>query len=575
MEATEDLKQNNKKGHWFWRAIWLCMPIYFDVIVASFIINIFALVGPLFTMNVYDRVVPNNAVETLWVLAIGTLLVSIFDAILKFIRAYLTEIAAKRSDMMISSRIFEKILNLRVESAPKNVGAFSSCLREYDSIRNFLTSSVMLVVIDLPFTAILLGVSYMLAGKIIIVPITMMCLIVLYAIIIRTPLHASLAANFENASRKNSLVVETVNGLCDIKQLNSGALFQNKWESITAAMSSRAIISRLFQTSVSSLTAVLIQINTILTVVMGVYMISNREMTMGALVAIMILSSKIIAPVGQLVALVSSWNQTQISFNSLKDIMSREEEDSRPELISKNSLEGEIEFKDVTFAYPNSDRIALKNVSFKIKKGEKVIVLGRMGAGKSTIQKLLMGFFKPKEGRILIDGLDINELNMADYRKLINYVPQDFYLFSGTIRDNITMADKNADDKSLLRAINAGGLENLLQSCPRGLDTFIMERGQNLSGGQRQGIAVARSFVKSGDLVLLDETTKSMDVNTEAQVRGFLKDNLKGKTMIMTTHKHSMLDLADRIMIIDGGKLVFDGSLESFKKAFMKEVAPK
>lgn len=569
--------QSNEKTnkHWFWYAIWLCIPIYLDVLVASFIINLFALVGPLFTMNVYDRVVPNNATETLWVLAIGTLIVTIFDAVLKFLRSWLTEIAAKKSDILISARIFEKVLNLRIEEAPKNVGAFASCLREYDSIRNFLTSSVILVLIDLPFTFILLSVVYSLAGKIVIVPVVMMALILIYALIIRTPLYASIAANFDNASKKNSLVIETINGLSDIKQFDSARLFQNKWENVTVAISSRAIISRLLQTSVPTLTGALIQLNTILTIVMGVYMISSHEMTMGALIAIMILSSKIIAPVGQLVGLISSWNQTAISFNSIKNIMEKSEEDCRSELIKKDSIDGNIEFRDVTFCYPNSDKVALKNVSFKIKKGEKVIILGRMGAGKSTIHKLLMGFYKPKEGRIFIDNLDLNELNLARYRSLINYVPQDFYLFSDSIRGNITMAVADIDDKSLLRAVNAGGLENLLQSCPRGLDSFIQERGQNLSGGQRQGIAIARAFIKNGFMVLLDEPTSSMDTNTEAEVKSFIKKELKDLTMIMTTHKHSMLDLADRVMIVDGGKLVFDNSLEEFKKAFMKEVTSK
>ena len=575
METRTLDQSKQEKKHWFWHAIWLCLPLYFDVLLASFIINLFALVGPLFTMNVYDRVVPNNAKETLWVLAIGTLLVTLFDTLLKFLRAYLTEIAAKKSDMLISARIFEKLLNLRIDSAPKNVGAFASSLREYDAIRNFLTSSVMLVVIDLPFTVILLAVVYMLAGRIIIVPITMMILILLYALIIRTPLYASIVANFENASRKNSLVVETVNSLSDIKQLNSGKLFQNRWEGLTASMAAKAVISRLFQTSVSTLTGALIQINTIVTVIMGVYMISNREMTMGALIATMILSSKIIAPVGQLVALISSWNQTRLSFDSLKDIMAREEEDNRPELIKKNRLDGTIEFKDMTFSYPGSDKIALKDVNFKINKGEKVIILGRMGAGKSTIHKLLMGYYRPKEGRILIDGLDINELNMASYRALLNYVPQDFYLFSGTVRENILLGAEPPEDKVWVRAISAGGLENLLQTSPRGLDSFVLERGQNLSGGQRQGIAIARTFLRSGDLVLLDEPTNSMDPNTELQVKTFIRNELKDKTMIMTTHKHTMLDLADRVMIVDGGKIVFDGNLEAFKKAFIREAPAK
>lgn len=571
-EITGEHAREDHRGHWFWHALKICIPIYFDVIVASFIISIFALVSPLFTMNVYDRVVPNNAIDTLWVLAIGTLAVTVFDSVLKFMRTWYTETAAKKSDMMISSRIFEKVLNLRMEEAPRNIGSFASSLREYDSIRNFLTSSVLLIVVDLPFTVILLYVTYHLAGQLVLVPIVMMMLMLLHAVLIRRPLYASLAATYEDSSRKNSLVVETLSGLQDIKTLNSSGVFQGRWEKIVASIAGKSIVSRLISTSVSTLTGILIQLNTILTVVVGVYMIRENQMTMGALIAVMILSSKIIAPMGQLVGLISSWDQTRIAYDSLRAIMAKNEEScGNRSLIRKNTYDGDIEFRNVSFSYPGAETKALDDLSFKIKKGEHVAILGRMGAGKSTIHKLLMDFFRPQEGRILIDNIDIREFSPVALRSQINYVPQDFYLFSGTLRENILMKSPYIDDQSLIAAIQTGGLENFIQSSPRGIDTLIQERGANLSGGQRQGIAIARAFTGNGSIILLDEPANSMDGSTEALVKEQFKMRMRGKTTIFTTHKNSMLDLADRIMVINDGKLIFDGNHDAFMKTFAQK----
>lgn len=571
-EITSDHAREDYRGHWFWHALKICIPIYFDVIAASFIISIFALVSPLFTMNVYDRVVPNNAIDTLWVLAIGTLAVTIFDSVLKFMRTWYIETAARKSDMMISSRIFEKVLNLRMEEAPRNIGSFASSLREYDSIRNFLTSSVLLIVVDLPFTVILLYVTYHLAGKLVLVPVVMMLLMLLHAVLIRRPLYASLAATYEDSSRKNSLVVETLSGLQDIKTLNSSGLFQRRWEKIVASIAGKSIVSRLISTSISTLTGILIQLNTILTVVVGVYMIRENEMTMGALIAVMIISSKIIAPMGQLVGLISSWDQTRIAYDSLRTIMAKNEENSgNRSLIRKSAYDGDIEFRNVSFSYSGAETKALNDLSFKITKGEHVAILGRMGAGKSTIHKLLMDFFRPQEGRILIDNIDIRELSPVSFRSQINYVPQDFYIFSGTLRENILMKSPRIDDQAFISAIQAGGLESFIQSCPRGIDTFIQERGANLSGGQRQGIAIARAFTVNGSIILLDEPANSMDGATEAIVKERLRARMRGKTTIFTTHKNSMLDLASRIIVINDGKLIFDGNHDAFMKTFAQK----
>ncbi len=557
------------RGHWFWSTLKISKPIYWDVIKASLLVNLFVLAMPLFTRNVYNRVIPNNAIETLWALGIGVIIIIFIDTLLKFLRTYFVELAAKKSDIIILSRLYEKVLDLKMEDAPRNIGSFATNFREFDSVRNFLTSSVTLTLIDLPFTLLFLAVIYYLAGPLVIVPVVMMTILFLYAIMVKKPLFKVVFESFEVASRKNSLLIEMLAGLKDIKFLNASGIFQWKWENTVAQLAQLNIRTRMLSASLSTMTGMLVQLNSVLIIIYGVYLITDHKLTMGALIAVSILSSRTIAPIGQIVALLSNYEQTKVAYESINAIMEKDSENSTgSEFIQKDVIDGKIEFKDVTFTYPDAEKPALKNLSLIIEKGEKIGIVGRTGSGKSTLLKLILGLYKPQSGSIFVDNLDISQISPVFLRKNVGYVPQDFTLIAGTLRENLTFKEPYAHSDAILTATRIGGLEAFVRQHPRGFDAHIEERGANLSGGQKQGVAIARAFIRESPLILLDEPTNSMDGSTEAHVKTMLKEQMIDKTSLLVTHKNAVLDLVDRILVFDGAELVFDGDKATFFKKF-------
>ncbi len=568
-DRQNEEKIEKKKGHWFWQTIWMSKFIYFDVIKASLLTNLFVLASPLFTRNVYDRVIPNNALDTLWALVIGVIVIIFLDAMLKFTRTYFIEIAAKKSDVIISSKMFEHVLSLRPEETPRSIGSFATNFKEFDSIRNFLTSSVTLAFIDMPFTIFFLYVIYYLGGALVNIPIVMICILLLYTMFIKNPLFRSIFSSFQANSKKNSLLIETLNGLNDIKNLNCAGIFQWRWENHIAKIAGIGIKSRMLSFSISTMTSLLIQLNSVLLVTYGVFLIQEKKLTMGGLIAVSILSSRTIAPMGQVVALISNYQQTRVAYNYINEIMKKPTDCSfGQEFIKKDDIEGDIEFRNVTFTYPGSEKAALSDISFKIKKGERIGIIGRTGSGKSTIQKLIIGFYKPDSGSVFIDNLDVSQISPVVLRRNINFVAQDFRLFSGTLRENIIMKTPYADDKAIINATVISGLEPFVKNSPRGFDTFIEERGLNISGGQRQGIAIARAFIRKAPVALLDEPTNSLDGQTEMHVKSCLRKYTDGNTVVLTTHKNTMLDFVERLLVIDLGKLIFSGTPEEVLKKF-------
>lgn len=563
VEARRRLLES--QGHWLWQALWLSAPIYRDIVIASLFTNLFTVATPLFAMNVYDRVVPNGAMETLWVLSTGVVVVVILDCILRAQRSYFVELAAKRSDLIVSSRLFEKVMDLRMEDGPRNTGAFAANLREFDTIRNFLTAAVLLVLVDLPFTALFLAVIWYIAGPLVLVPTTIMALLLIYGIAIRGPLQRAVAEVFEENARKNALLVEAIGGLRDIKLNNAGGQFQWRWESGIAELARTSLRSRLLSASLSTVTNVLVQLDYVLIVLYGVYLIDERLLTVGGLIASSILASRAISPAGQVVGLLSGYEHAREAFASLCNIMKRRVENPPgAETFHKEALAGELELRDVSLVYPGSQRLALSHVSFHVRPGEHVALLGRNGSGKTSIQGVILGFYRPQQGSVLIDGLDLTSLSPALLRRSIACVPQDYTLFAGTLRDNIRLKAPSASDEAVLAAARVGNLEALIRSHPAGLDMPIDERGANLSGGQRQGVAIARAFVEDAALVWLDEPTAAMDGAAEAVVKANLKRITAGKTLILTTHRNNLLDLVDRVLVMEQGRIVFDGPRDEF-----------
>ncbi|MCP4338543.1 MAG: type I secretion system permease/ATPase [Desulfobulbaceae bacterium] len=565
----DERTQGNSKG-WFWNTLWVSKWIYFDVLVASLAINVFVLAGPLFIMNVYDRVVPNNAVETLWVLAIGVIIAYSFDIILKFTRTYFLEVAAKKSDILLSSRIFSQVMGLKMSCRPKAVGAFASHIKEFDSIRNFLTSTTIATLVDLPFAFLFLLVIASIGGQLVWVPIAMGLLIILYTLSIKNALYRSIEQTYEAAAVKNSILIENLLGMESLKTLGALGQSQYKWEESTHAIAEKGLKSRTLSASITTTTSLLMQLNSVFIVVWGVYLIQELELTMGGLIAVVILSSRTIAPLGQVASLISSYEQTRVAYTALQGIMAKEVE--RPvskNFIHKDEWQGEVEFKGVSFTYPETEVAVLNNISFSIEAGEKLAILGKNGSGKTTIEKLLMALYEPDSGAILIDGIDIKQLDPHSLRKKISYVAQDVQLFQGTLKDNLTLGTPGATHKEILAAINLAGLNDYVSQHHNGLDMPIGEGGSNLSAGQRQSIALARALLTDRPIVLLDEPTSAMDATTEAEVLNKLRTELKDKTLILVTHKAALLNLVDRVLLIDRGALLFDGGREQFLQNFM------
>ena len=546
--------------HWFWGTLKRSKKIYFDVVIASFIINLFVLASPLFTMNVYDRVVPNNAVETLWVLALGVSVVYGIDLFLKFVRSYFLEIAGKKSDIIMSSILFERVMDMKFSNKPKSVGSFASNLKEFDTVRNFFSSASLAAIVDLPFALIFLIVTYFLGSYLVLVPIVIMIAILCYTFFIKDPLQNAIKSTFEASAMKNGILIESLSSLETIKTLGASGHVQWNWEEATGEIANRSIKSKIITTSITTVTSFLVQLNTIAIIVLGVYMIQDTHLTMGGLIAAVMLSSRAIAPMGQVASLAANFEQTKTAYQSLSKIMQMPVE--RPEgkkFVRRNSFDGKIEFKNVSFTYPDTTKGSLDRINFVIQPGEKVGIIGRNGSGKTTLQKIILGLYAPTEGSVLIDGIDINQIDPADLRRNIGYVPQDVVLFKGTVRENIVQKAPYVDDMQIIKAAKVSGVDEYVNAHPLGFDMPVFERGDGISGGQRQSIAVARAFLLDSPIILLDEPTNSLDNTVESKLKANLKVNTVNKTMILVTHRTSMLDLVDRLIVMDNGKILLDG----------------
>ncbi|WP_170018628.1 type I secretion system permease/ATPase [Campylobacter sp. RM16190] len=562
-EESNNYLIDSRSEHWFWGTLKRSKKIYIDVLIASIVVNLFVLASPLFTMNVYDRVVPNNAVETLWVLALGVGFVYIVDLFLKFTRTYFLDIAGKKSDIIMSSLLFERVMDIKLSVKPKSVGSFANNLREFDTVRNFFTSSTLVVLVDLPFSILFLLVIYFLSGAMVLAPMVFILLIIIYTFLIKDPLQNSIKSTFEASAKKNGILIETLNGLETIKTMGATGHAQWNWEEATGEIANKSIKSKLISASIGTVTSFLVQLNTVAVVVLGVYMIQDMKLTMGGLIAAVMLSSRAIAPMGQVASLLANFEQTKTAYESLKNIMNLPVE--RPDgkkFIRRNTFDGKIEFKNVSFSYPESTKSSLDRVNFVINAGEKVGIIGKNGSGKTTIQKLILGLYSPTDGSVLIDGIDINQIDPADLRRNIGYVPQDVMLFKGTVRANIVYKAPHVDDMQIIKAAKISGVDEYVDSHPLGFDMPVFERGEGISGGQRQAIAVARAFLLDSPIILLDEPTNSLDSSVEAKLKNNLKYNTKNKTMILITHKTSLLDLVDRLIVVDGGKILLDGTKE-------------
>jgi ATP-binding cassette, subfamily C, bacterial LapB len=567
-----EVKQQRSR-HWFWGVIRENRRLYRDVIAGSVMINLFAVAMPLFVLNVYDRVVPNHATETLWVLAVGIVIVLCFDLALRLMRNAFVDLAASRADVKLSSSIMARVLGLRMEAKPVSTGSFAATLQSYESVRGFIGSATVVSLVDLPFVLLFAAIIALIGPPLVIPVLVGILLVLLYALAAQGKLHELSETTWRVSAQRNATLVESVSQLETVKALRAESRIQGTWEKASAFLSRTAAQLRLVSSSVSSVALWAQHSVAVCVIIVGVYLIIDGSLTQGGLIAAYLLSSRAMAPVSQAAALLAQYHQSSTALQSLNGVMERPVE--RPEgkaFVSRPAIRGEIRFDKVTLRYPEEEREALRDVSLKVEAGEKVALLGRVGCGKTTLQKLVLGLYQPTAGAVMIDGVDLRQFDPIQLRRQIGYVPQDVSLFFGSLRENIVAGggSEGVDDEALLRAITLSGLESLVNAHPQGVDLQVGERGQSLSGGQRQAVAIARALVNDPRVLLLDEPTSSMDHASEEAFKANLKQVARAKTLIVVTHRTSLLSLVDRIIVIDGGKVVADGPRDKVVEALRK-----
>ena len=555
-------------GHWFWSVIADHKYLYKDVLLSALLINFFALIAPLFVMNVYDRVVPNHATDTLWILALGMLIAMSADFALRLMRAWFVDLAASRVDVTLSATIMERVLGMKMSERPASVGSFAAGLQSFESVRSFISSATILALVDLPFVFLFMMVILIISWTLMIPIVIGVLLVVIYTLAVQHKMHMLTETSMQASAQRNATLVESLSSIETLKTLGAEGRMQMLWEKSTLMLSRIGVKMRLLSGSVSSSTLWVQQAVSVVVIILGVYEIIAGNLTQGGLIATYMLAARIMAPVGQTAGLLLQYHSAATALQSLNSIMDKPiERPADANWISRPRLSGAIEFKQVSFSYPQDEREVLRSISIAINPGEHIAILGRNGSGKTTLEKMIAGLYAPSAGSLLLDGIDIRQLDPAELRRNLGYVSQDINLFFGTLRDNIAMGSTGVSDAEILEAVRLSGLTEFVNSHPMGLAMPVGERGHLLSGGQRQCVAIARALLSDPSILLMDEPTGSMDHSSEEEFKRNIAEYSQGKTLLVITHRTSLLELVKRIIVIDGGKIVADGPKEQVVEA--------
>jgi ATP-binding cassette subfamily C protein LapB len=549
-----------KHLHWFWGTIGSSWRIYRDVILATVLINIFVLASPLFVMNVYDRVVPNNAIDTLWTFAIGALIIFSFDFILKLLRTYSIDIAGKKADILLSAKIFQQVQSIKLSHGPQSTGSFAKNLADFESVRDFVTSATITTLIDLPFAIIFLIIIGVLSGPVVMVPIAAIIIIGVYSIFISFPLKTAIQKTYGASAEKNGLLIETLSNLENIKLQQLASHHQHRWEQASGDIANWSMRSRLLGQSAASVVSYISQLATVSIVIVGVYLISNGDLSMGGLIAAVMLSGRAISPMGQTASLITRFHQAKASYKGLSDIMAMPtESNEESNYLNNPSLTGHFRFDEVYFNFPNQVKPFLHAINLEFKAGSKTAIIGQIGSGKSTLMRILTGLYTPSAGQVTLDGTDIEQISPADLRASIGCITQQNELFSGSIRDNIIAGYRHIDDDEVLRVVELSGVSGFTAEGKAGLERPVGERGNLLSGGQRQCVAFARALLNNPKILILDEPTAGLDNNSTQNFITNLENVIADKTVILLTHNMNLLKTVDNIVVMNQGRVALSG----------------
>jgi ATP-binding cassette subfamily C protein LapB len=555
--------------HWFWSAFLENKQTYYKVMLAATLVNFMSVGSSIFIMVVYDRVLPNSAYESLYALTIGMALVIVFDFILKMLKTYFIDYAGEHVDKNVGDTIFNRLLDAPTAVVTGPVGATANTFKEFDSVRDFFTSATLSLIVDIPFIFLFIFVIYLIAGPLAYIPLVAVPIVLLIGVLLQ-PFLARVSEDLgQHNQEKQSVLVETITGIESIKVLGGGDLVKGRWKDAATKQSNRSRLSRaLAQIAVNSAQSAQ-QICLVGIVFYGVFLVSEGTVSMGGMVAAVLLSSRTLAPLAQIANLFGRANNAKASYKRLASFMDETQADDVSKK-NKNAIRreklGGLEFKDTTYRYPEADLDTLRGINLKIKEGEKVAILGRNGSGKSTLMKLASGLFKASDGLVMYDGVDIKQLHTEDLSSSIGIVLQDVQLFSGTVRENITMGRENISQDDLVQAGKLSGLDEFISKIPGGYDLLLSDGGKGLSGGQRQAIALARSIVHRPSHFILDEPTSAMDMNAENLFINQVGSILKESTMLIVTHRMPLLNLVDRIIVMNEGQIVEDGPKDEIIK---------
>ncbi len=555
--------------HWFWGTLARAWPLYGEVAGASVLVNIFTVLSPIFFMNVYDRVVPNKAFETFWVLALGMAVMYLFDFGLKLLRGWFIDVAGRRADVALSSALFEQVMARRLDAGRESVGMLANNVREFESLREFFTSATMTSLIDLPFVLLFIGVIAMVGGwAMAAVPLVAIPIVLAMGLALQVPLRDRIRRVFRATEAKHAILIETLGAIEAVKALGASSQMQRKWEEVVDYVARESLGTRFLSSLAVNFSAWVQMMVGVATLAVGVYLVGENQLTTGGLIACTIIAGRALAPLATVASLLTRYHQSMSALAALNQIMDAPRERPRDRsFVHRPALGGDIRFQDVSFKYPGSEIDALTGVSFAIKEGDRVGIIGRIGSGKTTLAKLLVALYQPQQGSILVDGTDIRAIDPVDLRRAVGYLSQNIALFAGSVRDNLLVGAPGADDAAILRAASIAGLIDIVNRHPKGFDMPVGERGEALSGGQRQTVALARALITDPPILVLDEPTHAMDHSAEERLKTQMQTELAGKTILIITHRESLLSVIDTLVVMDSGKVVAVGPKELVLKA--------
>ena len=563
--------------NWFWSIVLKDWKRYVDIMFASMLANILALATIVFSMNVYDRVIPAQSIPTLWVLASGVLIAAIFEFILRVSRIYLSDVIGKRADLRISDRVFGHALRIKNSERPKSTGTFISQIRELEGVRELVTSTTMTAMADLPFFFLFLGIFFIIGGNLFWVMVIVVPLMILPGILAQKPLAKLAQEGMREGAIRNAMLVEAVQGIEDVKLLRAEARFQNQWNHMNEVAADVAMRQRKIVGLITAWTQKLQGLTFAVVVLVGAFAVIDGEMTTGALVACSILSSRMLAPISALAGVLGRLQQAKVAKQGLDELMKKPvDQPEHTSLIHRPAIHGHYELVGVSFKYgPDDPKPTLVIPKLEIKPGEKIAILGRNGAGKSTLLQLLSGMQEPVQGKVKLDGVELNLIDPSDVRRDMGLLNQGAQLFYGTVRENLTLGAPLATDDEILQALRITGAINFVQEKKEGLDHVILEGGVGFSGGQRQALLLSRLLIRQPNILLLDEPTAAIDDVSEKQLIDHLKGWLTNRTMVVATHRRAVLQLVDRIIVVNDGKIVMDGPRDQIlNQSAQKRPAP-